>query len=89
MAKKAKTVAAKVATTSRRTENVLAIKSTGKPRKAAAKTPSARSARRSTADVAKLNKAVVSGLEGGKSAATLAEQLGISRTFIYTLSNTG
>ena len=79
MAKKAKKkVAAKAATSSRKTKKVIAVKSV-KARKPAAKKAPRKATRRSTADVAKLRKAVIAGLKSGKSVEVVAGQLGISR----------
>ena len=89
MAKKAKRkVAAKAATKSKKTKKVIAVKS-AKPKKAPAKKPARKAARRSSADVAKLRKAVIAGLKSGKSAEALAAQLGISRPYLYRLKNGG
>lgn len=89
MAKKAKKkVAAKTATRSKKTKKVIAVKSV-KPRKPAGKKAPRKAARRSTADVAKLRKAVIVGLKSGKSAETLAKQLGISRPYLYRLKSNG
>ena len=89
MAKKAKKkVAAKTATRSKKTTKVIAIKSV-KTRKPAAKKAPRKVARRSTADVAKLRKAVITGLKSGKSAEVLAGQLGISRPYLYRLKSNG
>ena len=87
MAKKSKKkVAAKVATTSRKTRKVIAVKSV-KARKPAAKKPARKATRRSSADVAKLQKAVIKGLKSGKSADALAAEFGISRPYVYVLKN--
>ena len=87
MAKKAKKkVAAKVATKSRKTRKVIAVKS-AKARKPAAKKPARKATRRSSADVAKLQKAVIKGLKSGKSADALAAEFGISRPYVYVLKN--
>ena len=89
MAKKAKKkVAAKSATRSKKTKKVIAVKSV-KARKPAAKKAPRKLARRSTADVAKLRKAVIAGLRTGKSAEALAKQLGISRPYLYRLKSNG
>ena len=89
MAKKAKRkVAAKSATKSKKTKKVIAVKS-AKPKKAPAKKPARKAARRSSADVAKLRKAVIAGLKSGKSAEAVAAQLGISRPYLYRLKNGG
>ncbi|MCX7351289.1 MAG: hypothetical protein NTZ54_17830 [Alphaproteobacteria bacterium] len=87
MAKKSKKkVAGKPATSSKKTRKVIAIKSV-KARKSAAKKPARKASRRSSADVAKLQKAIVKGLKSGKSAETLSEELGVSRPYIYVLKN--
>jgi hypothetical protein len=87
MAKKAKKkVAAKVATKSRKTRKVIAVKSV-KAKKPAAKKPGRKTTRRSSADVAKLQKAVIKGLKSGKSADALAAEFGVSRPYIYVLKN--
>ena len=89
MAKKAKTktkVAAKAGTTSKKTKNVIAVKSV-KAKKPAAKKAGRKTARRSSGDVAKLQKAVIKGLKSGKSAEALAAELGVSRPYIYVLKN--
>ena len=89
MAKKAKTktkVAAKAGTTSKKTKKVIAVKSV-KAKKPAAKKAGRKTARRSSADVAKLQKAVIKGLKSGKSAEALAAELGVSRPYIYVLKN--
>lgn len=44
-----------------------------------------RKARRSVSEVAKLKKAVLSGLKKGTSAADLAKTLGVSKAYIYKL----
>lgn len=89
MAKKAKKkVAAKAATRSKKTKKVIAVKSV-KARKPVAKKAPRKAARRSTADVAKLRKAVIAGLRTGKSAEALAKQLGISRPYLYRLKSNG
>jgi len=87
MAKKAKKkVAAKVATKSRKNKKVITVKSV-KARKPAAKKPARKATRRSTADVARLQKAVIKGLKSGKSADSLAAEFGISRPYVYVLKN--
>ena len=89
MARKAKRkVAAKVATKSKKTKKVIAVKSV-RPKKPAAKKPARKATRRSSADVAKLQRAVVKGLKSGKSADALAADLGVSRAYIYALKNKG
>jgi hypothetical protein len=89
MARKAKKkVAAKAATRSRKTKKAVAVKSV-KARKPAAKKEPRKAARRSAADVAKLRKAVIAGLKSGKSAEAVAQQLGISRPYLYRLKSNG
>jgi hypothetical protein len=90
MAKKAKKkVVAKVATRSRKTKKAIAVKSAPKARKAVAKKAARKATRRSSADTAKLQKAVLKGLKAGKPAAVLADELGISRPYVYMLKNKG
>ena len=87
MAKKAKKkVAAKVATKSRKTRKVIAVKSV-KARKPAAKKPARKAARRSSADTAKLQKVITKALKSGKSVATVAAEHGISKPYVYVLKN--
>ena len=89
MARKAKKkAAAKTGTVSRKTSKVIAVKSL-KAKKPAAKKPVRKVTRRSSADVAKLQKAVVKGLKSGKSADALASELSVSRPYIYALKNKG
>ncbi|WP_374331996.1 hypothetical protein [Aestuariivirga sp.] len=89
MAKKAKKkVTGKAGTTSKKTRKVIAVKSM-KAKKPAAKKPARKATRRSSADVAKLQKAVIKGLKAGKSAEALAAELGVSRPYIYVLKNKG
>lgn len=89
MAKKAKKKSAvKAGTASKKTKKVIAVK-TVKAKKPAAKKPTKKVARRSSAETAKLQKAVIKGLKAGKSAAALSQELGISRPYVYTLRNKG
>lgn len=89
MAKKAKKKAAgKPATKSKKTKKVIAVKS-AKAKKPVAKKPVRKASRRSSADVAKLQKAVIKGLKSGKSASALSDELGVSRPYIYALKNKG
>jgi hypothetical protein len=89
MAKKAKKkVAAKVATKSRKTNKAIVVKSV-KPRKPAAKKPARKAARRSSAEVAKLKKSIIASARKGKSADTIAAELGISKAYVYALKNSG
>ena len=90
MARKAKKKsAAKVATKSSKTKKAIAVKSAPKAKKSAAKKPARKVARRSSAETAKLEKAILQGLKAGKPAATLAVELGISRPYVYMLKNKG
>jgi len=87
MAKKSKKkVAAKDATKSRKTRKVIAVKSV-KVRKPAARKPARKATRRSSADTAKLQKAIIKALKSGKSAATVAAEHGISKPYVYMLKN--
>ena len=89
MAKKAKKKSAvKAGTASKKTKKVIAVK-TVKAKKPAAKKPTKKVARRSSAETAKLQKAVVKWLKAGKSAAALSQELGISRPYVYMLRNKG
>ena len=89
MAKKSKKkVAAKAPTRSAKTKKAIAVKSV-KAKKPAARKPARKVSRRSSADVAKLQKAVIKGLKSGKSAEALAAELGISKPYIYVLKNKG
>ena len=83
-----KKVAASAATRSKKTKKAVAVKSV-KARKPAAKKAPRKMARRSTADVAKLRKAVIAGFRSGKSAEVLSQQLGISRPYLYRLKSNG
>ena len=90
MAQKAKKKsAAKVTTKSSKTKKAVALKTASKAEMPTAKQPAKKAARRSNADVAKLQKAVIKGLKAGKSAASLSEELGISRPYVYMLKNKG
>ena len=91
MAKKARTkVAAKAPTKSKKTTKAIAVKSV-KPvknpvaKKDAARKPAPKAARRSTADVAKLRKAVLAGFKAKKTPESLAAELGISKAYSYAL----
>jgi hypothetical protein len=89
MAKKAKKKSAvKAGTASKKTKKVIAVK-TVKAKKPAAKKPTKKVGRRSSAETAKLQKAVIKGLKAGKSAAALSQELGISRPYVYMLKNKG
>ena len=95
MAKSArKKVAAKSPARSKKTKKAIAVKSV-KPvrnpvtKKVAAKKPARKVSRRSSAETAKLQKTILKGLKGGKSVAALAEDLGISRTYVYMLKRKG
>ena len=87
-----KKVAAKSPARSKKTKKAIAVKSV-KPvkspvaRKAAARKPARKVSRRSSAETAKLQKTSLKGLKGGKSVASLAEELGISRPYVYMLKN--
>lgn len=88
MARKArKKAVAKVATKSRKTKKTISVKSAPRAKKAVARKPPRKAARRSAADVAKLRKAVLSGARSGKTADNIAEQLGISKAYVYALKN--
>ena len=85
MAKKAKKkVAAKAPTRSAKTKKAIAVKSV-KARKPAAKKAARKVARRSSADVAKLRKAVLAGFRAKKPADALAKELGVSKAYVYAL----
>jgi hypothetical protein len=86
MAKKARKSAGLPATSSRKTKKVVAVKSV-RARKPVARKPARKTSRRSSADIAKLQKAIVKGLKSGKSVAVLSEELGVSRPYIYVLKN--
>jgi DNA-binding CsgD family transcriptional regulator len=58
-------------------------------RRVAARKPAHKVSRRSSAETAKLQKTILKGLKGGKSVASLAEELGISRPYVYMLKNKG
>ena len=62
-----------------------ARKSTASKGAAPKKSVPRRKARRTASEVAKLKKAVVSGLKKGTSAADLAKSFGVSRPYIYML----
>jgi hypothetical protein len=85
MAKKSKKkVAAKAPTRSAKTKKAIAVKSV-KAKKSAARKPARKVARRSSADVAKLRKAVLAGSRAKKPADAIAKELGISRAYVYAL----
>ena len=85
MAKKAKKkVAAKAPTRSAKTKKAIAVKS-AKARKPATSKPASKVTRRSSADVAKLRKAVLAGSRAKKPADALAKELGISKAYVYAL----
>ncbi len=89
MAKKAKkTSAVKAGTASKKTKKIIAVKSV-KAKKPTAKKPARKATRRSSAEAAKLHKAVLKGLKSGKSVPALSEELGISRPYVYFLKNKG
>ena len=91
MAKKArKKVAATAPTRSKKTKKAIAVKSVRPAKnpvakKVAVKKPARKAARRSTADVAKLRKAVVAGFKAKKPAEAIAKELGISKPYVYVL----
>ncbi|MGL4437962.1 MAG: hypothetical protein ACRCUE_01700 [Bosea sp. (in: a-proteobacteria)] len=88
MARKAKKkVAATAATKSRKTKKAIGVTSAPKARKAVVGKPPRRAARRSSAEVAKLRKAVLAGAKLGKTADSIAAQLGISKAYVYALKN--
>ena len=94
MAKTAKKKSAiKAGTASKKTEKIIAVKSVKakKPpaKKSTAKKPARKATRRSSAEAAKLQKAVLKGLKSGKSVPALSEELGISRPYVYFLKNKG
>lgn len=93
MARKAakKKAVSKSPTRSKKTKKAIAVKSVKPPKKSAAKKkPAARKAtRRSTADVAKLRKAVITGSKAKKPAETIAAELGISKAYVYALKRKG
>jgi hypothetical protein len=85
MAKKSKKkVAAKAPTRSAKTRKAIAVKSV-KAKKPATRKPARKVARRSSADVAKLRKAVLAGSRAKKPADTIAKELGISKAYVYAL----
>ena len=85
MAKKSKKkVAAKAPTRSAKTKKAIAVKSV-KARKPATSKPARKVTRRSSADVAKLRKAVLAGSRAKKPADALAKELGISKAYVYAL----
>ena len=85
MAKKSKKkVAAKAPTRSAKTKKAIAVKSV-KAKKPAARKPARKAARRSSADVAKLRKAVLAGSRAKKPADAIAKELGISKAYVYAL----
>jgi hypothetical protein len=87
MAKNAKkTSAVKSGTARKKARKVIAVKSV-RPKKPAAKKPARKTSRRSSADVAKLQKTVIKNLRAGKSAAVLAAEFGISKPYVYKLKN--
>ena len=86
MAKKARKAAGRTSTKSRKTKKAIAVKSTKAPKKSAVRKPAAKkAARRSTADVAKLRKSVITGSKAKKPAETIAKELGISKAYVYAL----
>jgi DNA-binding NarL/FixJ family response regulator len=89
MAKKAKKAAAGLAVRGRKTKKAVAVKSATKARKPARKKPPRKASRRSAAEVAKLRRAILAGARKGKSAETIAAELGISKAYVYALKNRG
>ena len=85
-----KKLPAKATAKSKKTKKPIAVKSV-KPTKSAAakktagKKPARKAARRSSADVAKLRKAVIAGSRAKKSADVIAKELGISKAYVYAL----
>jgi hypothetical protein len=85
MAKKSKKkVSAKAPTRSAKTKKAITVKSV-KARKPATSKPARKVTRRSSADVAKLRKAVLAGSRAKKPADALAKELGISKAYVYAL----
>jgi hypothetical protein len=87
-----KKLAAKSPARSKKTKRAIAVKSVKPARnpvakKVAARKPARKVSRRSSAETAKLQKTVLKGLKGGKSVASLAEELGISKPYVYMLKN--
>jgi hypothetical protein len=87
-----KKLAAKSPARSKKTKRAIAVKSVKPARnpvakKVAARKPAPKVSRRSSAETAKLQKTVLKGLKGGKSVASLAEELGISKPYVYMLKN--
>jgi hypothetical protein len=85
MAKKAKKAAGRAPTKSRKTKKVILVKATKVAKKPAARKPARKVARRSSADVAKLRKAVLAGSRAKKPADDIAKELGISKAYVYAL----
>ncbi|MGA1343654.1 MAG: histone H1 [Hyphomonas sp.] len=86
MAKRARKKAiAKAPTKSKKTTKAIAVKSVRPVKNPVAKKAARKIARRSTADVAKLRKAVIAASKARKSAATIAGELGISKAYVYAL----
>lgn len=86
-----KKVAAKIATKSRKTKKVIAVKAVKavKSRKPVAKKPARKASRRTAAEVTKLRKAVIASAKKGKTAESIAAELGISKAYVYALKNAG
>jgi hypothetical protein len=85
MAKRArKKVAVKSPAKSKKTKKAIAVKSV-KPRKPATRKPARKAARRSSAEVAKLRKAILVGARKGNTAEMIAAELGISKAYVYAL----
>ncbi len=83
-----KKVAAKIATKSRKTKKVIAVKAV-KSRKPVAKQPARKASRRTATEVTKLRKAVIASAKKGKTAESIAAELGISKAYVYALKNAG
>ena len=85
MARKSrKKSAAKVATGNQKTTKAIAVKSV-KARKPATRKPAGKAVRRSAAEIAKLRKAILAGARKGKTAETIAAEVGISKAYVYVL----
>jgi len=70
-----------------KTKKAIAIKSVAKAKKPAATKPARKVVRRSVANVAKLRKSIFTGTKAGKTAESIAAELGISKGYVYTLKN--
>jgi len=74
-------------TRSLKTKKPIAVKSSTTAKKPAATKPARKVARRSSANVAKLRKSILAGAKAGKTAETIAAELGISKAYVYALKN--